>query len=90
MRTTFDLPDDLYRRLKAHAALRGLPMRDTLQQFIELGLQQGSAKHQTKPGRRDPLPVIIPPRGIPIPALSAEELRRIDDEEDEVRYARST
>lgn len=90
MRTTFDLPDDLYRRLKAHAALNGVPMRDTLQHFIELGLQQGSAKQPTKPGRRDPLPVFEALKGKSIPYLSPAELKRIDEEEDELRYGRST
>ncbi len=33
MRTTLDLPDDLFRRLKAHAALRGKTLR---QLFLEL------------------------------------------------------
>lgn len=90
MRTTVDLPDDLYRRLKAQAAMNGVPMRDMLQQFIETGLEQRPSTPAAKPGRRNPPPIIIPPCGVPIPAVSAAELRRIDEEEDELRYARSS
>lgn len=39
MRTTLDLPEPLFRELKAHAALRGLPMKQLLQQFVEQGLR---------------------------------------------------
>ena len=39
MRTTIDLPDPLYRQLKAHAALRGLPMKDVVLAFVERGLR---------------------------------------------------
>ncbi|HRK33130.1 MAG TPA: hypothetical protein PLJ47_00945 [Candidatus Hydrogenedentes bacterium] len=90
MRTTFDLPDDLYRRLKAHAALNGVPMRDALKQFIETGLEQDQAIHSAKTGRRDPLPVFEALKGVSIPYLSPAELRRIEEEEDEERYGRSS
>lgn len=36
MRTTLDLPDDVFRRLKAHAALRGKTLREL---FLELTLK---------------------------------------------------
>lgn len=39
MRTTIDLPDPLYRQLKAHAALQGLPMKDVVLAFVERGLR---------------------------------------------------
>jgi len=90
MRTTVDLPDDLYRRLKAHAALKGVPMRETLQQFIELGLTQDPARQPARTGRRDPLPVFEALKGKSFPYLSPAELKSIDEEEDELRYGRPT
>jgi hypothetical protein len=39
MRTTIDLPDHLYRELKVLAAKRGVPLRDVVQEFVELGLR---------------------------------------------------
>ena len=37
MRTTLDLPDDVFRRLTAHAALRGKTLREL---FLELTLRE--------------------------------------------------
>jgi hypothetical protein len=38
MRTTIDIPDALYRELKAKAALEGLPMKDLVRRLVEHGL----------------------------------------------------
>ena len=35
MRTTLDLPDDLYRQLKAKAALQGITVRTFVRQAVE-------------------------------------------------------
>lgn len=86
MRTTVDLPDDLYRALKARAGLNGIKLRQLIQRLIEQGLRSASGGPPTT--RRAPPPVIVPPRGIPIPAVSRAELMRIEEEEDEARYAR--
>ncbi len=39
MRTTLDLPDPLFRRLKARAALEGLSLKDLIARFVIAGLQ---------------------------------------------------
>jgi plasmid stability protein len=39
MRTTFDLPDDLMRHLKARAALEGRSLRDLVLELVERGLK---------------------------------------------------
>lgn len=83
MRTTIDIPDDLYRGLKARAGLAGITLRELVQQLIERGLRAPAATTGTT-GRPDPPPVIIPARGVPILAV---DLRRIDEEEDEARNA---
>jgi hypothetical protein len=90
VRTTIDLPDDLYRALKARAALNGVSMRDLVRRLIEQGLQQPSALGHSLQRRREPPPVIVPPRGAPIAAVPNSELRRLEEEEDEARYAGST
>lgn len=43
MRTMIDLPDALYRELKAKAALEGLPMKDVVRRLVERGLGVPSA-----------------------------------------------
>lgn len=89
MRTTIDLPDDLYRTLKARAALNGMSLRELVQRLIEQGLKFPAPARRPESGRREPPPVIIPPRGVPIPALSQAELARLEEEEDEAKHARS-
>ena len=38
MRTTIDLPDSVYRTLKARSALEGVPMKDLVCRLVERGL----------------------------------------------------
>ena len=38
MRTTIELPDPLYRQVKAKAALEGVPMKILMQRWVEHGL----------------------------------------------------
>jgi hypothetical protein len=86
MRTTIDLPDDLYRALKARAGLTGVTLRQLVQDLIQQGL--GSSTGEAIAIKRHaPPPVIIPRRGVPIRALSQAELRRMDEEEDEAKHA---
>jgi hypothetical protein len=85
MRTTIDLPDDLYRALKARAGLNGVKLRQLIQRLIEQGLRSPDGESAT--GKHRPPPVIIPPSGVPIPAVSRAELARMEEEEDEAKYA---
>ena len=88
MRTTLDIPDEIYRSLKARAALAGVPVRSVVVRLIDLGLR---ADHSTTAPklRRELPPVAISPTGIAIPALSREEMARAEEAEDEARLARS-
>lgn len=43
MRTTVDIPDALYRRLKSQSAARGLPVRQVLLHLVEQWLASGPA-----------------------------------------------
>jgi hypothetical protein len=71
MRTTVDIPDDLFRRVKAQAALEGVPLR----QVVERALR----KEVLMPER--------PPRRVGFPlhrsarpgALSSDTVRDIED-----------
>jgi len=38
MKTTVEVPDDLYRRAKAEAALRGLKLKDMIEEGLRLVL----------------------------------------------------
>lgn len=89
MRTTIDLPEDLYRSLKARAALAGISLRELVQRLIEQGLRADILESRSSKGRREPPPVIIPPCGVPIPAVSHEERKRLDESEDQAKNDRS-
>ena len=52
MKTTIDLPDDLYRQAKAEAALRGLKLKDMVEDGLRRVLQQPRRSGGAK--RREP------------------------------------
>ena len=84
MRTTIDLPDNLYRTLKVRAGTSGVTFKQLVQQLIEQGMRTPRVANLTT--RRAPPPVIIP-SGVPIPTSSPAEIRRIEEEQDEAKYA---
>ena len=88
MRTTIDLPDELYRALKVRAALNGVTLRELAGQLLERGLRLSSGAVVPSGGRREPPPVIAPLVGVPVPVLTRAQLRRLDEEEDEAAHAR--
>lgn len=86
MRTTIDLPDEMYRSLKARAALGGTTLRSLIRTLIEQGLRQ-TPGGTTRTLRREPPPVIIPRRGIPIEAVPRADVHRFEEAEDEEKYS---
>ncbi|MCF3652501.1 hypothetical protein [Synoicihabitans lomoniglobus] len=73
MRTTMDLPDPLFRELKAQSALRGVKLKDFVTELLQAGLdQRGGVPAEPRP--RSPLPVIRKATGIRHPALSNREV----------------
>jgi hypothetical protein len=99
MRTTLDLPDETFRKLKPQAALSGMKLKELVAQFIERGLAANSAQaDQASP--HNPLPVAIVRTNYPIPIareadgsvtpyLSNAQLYAILDEEDLAQYQRA-
>ena len=88
MRTTLDLPDDLFRQVKAKAALEGATLKDMLTRYIESGLRR-PARLAGEPGRRSILPA-MPKRGKGvIPNLTPELQARLEEDEDLAKLHRS-
>lgn len=48
MKTTIEVPDALYRRAKAEAALRGRPMKELVEEGLRLVLARSTARSQTR------------------------------------------
>lgn len=89
MRTTLDLPEPLYRKLKAQAAVQGLTTGDLIAQLLARGLRRPPAG-APRP-KRSRLPIIRKATtGKPIPALSAAEIAQLDLDEDLAKHGRSS
>jgi len=53
MRTTVDIPDELLRRAKSEAALRGRKLKDLVEEGLRLALERGNVRAGTqKPSRQ--------------------------------------
>ena len=75
MRTTFDLPDELMRHLKARAALEGRSLRDLALDLIERGLRAPApsaklAAAATLPTVSLGRPMLLPQAGLSNAALN--------------------
>ncbi len=70
MRTSLELPDSLFARLKARAATEGVSMKQLLQRYVEEGLI-ASATGQGNSRSAEALPTLQPaPLAIPAEHLS--------------------
>lgn len=76
MRTTLDLPDPLFRELKAQSALRGIKLKDFVANLLQTGLARSNAPH-CEPRLRSPLPVIRKATGVRHPAFSSGEINAL-------------
>jgi hypothetical protein len=82
MRTTIDLPDDLFRQAKAKAALNGMKLKDLITRFVEQGLKQGTPPGAPLRRVRSELPVARAATGRKLPDLTNAEIHRILEEEE--------
>ncbi len=74
MRTTVDLPDDLYRQAKAEAALRGTPVRDLIEEGLRRVLASPSIAQEA---RRVSFPLIHSARP---GSMSVDAMRRAEEQ----------
>lgn len=76
MKTTLEIPDDLYRQAKVLAAQENLRMKDLVSQGLQLVLTKKS--HLRRPRRMTKAPVTIR-RGNTIPVLSNDDMAALLD-----------
>jgi hypothetical protein len=86
MRTTLDLPDELFRQVKAKAALEGTKLKDLLTRFVRSGLREPAQRSQS---RRSTLPVIKGRGKKAIPNLTSQRQAHLEEEEDIAKLRRS-
>jgi len=83
MRTTIDLPEDIFREAKTRAVQQGTTLKNLISRFIESGLAAQGAGISTKVHRPPPPVAIRRIQGqAPTPALSNRELHAILEAED--------
>jgi hypothetical protein len=70
MRTTVDLPDPLFKRVKAEAALRGMKLRDFIARSLEQALPGGPRATRS--------------RRVNLPLVKGDGKRRIDPTREEL------
>lgn len=88
MRTTLELPEDLFRKVKAKAAMKGITLKELLTRYVEGGLRQPESPPSAS-GRRSKLPV-IKRRGKKNIADATPELQaKLDEENDFAKLRRS-
>jgi hypothetical protein len=91
MRTTLDLPDETFRKLKVEAALRGYKLKDLVAQLIERGLNEGPLPPAAERSRRTyAIPIAREADGSVTPALTNAQLQAILDDEDLAQYRQAT
>lgn len=83
MRTTVELPDDLFRKAKAQAALQGKALKDVVADGLRLVLQSGIEGSGASVPRRTQFPLIRskdPTRKVTPDMVRAAEEHLIDEE----------
>lgn len=80
MRTTLELPDPLFVRLKARAALERITLKQLLTVFVERGLAQRESASSTAGRRSTGLPRISEPIAIDPDHLSNARLFELIEE----------
>ena len=90
MRTTIDLPANLLRQARAHAARRGITLRDLCVEALRAALAAGDASRhdRSRLGEHCLFPLIRGAGGPALRSLTPERLNRLLDEEDAVLRVR--
>ena len=89
MRTTLDMPDETFHKLKAVAALLGFKLKEMVTQFIESGLAASSRQPESdRSRRRPPVPIAREADDSVTPALTNAQLNAILEDDDLAQYQR--
>jgi len=84
MRTTIDLPEELFREAKMRAVEQGTTLKNLMTQCIRSGLRDQSAEAPSVTSRRPLPPVAIRrvPGQAPVPAQSNRQLNALLEDEE--------
>ena len=88
MKTTLEIPDSLFKQVKARAALDGLKLKDLVSSALSAYLTKPktNAAEETKPC---PFPLVRGKGGPLMKQMSNETIAKLEEEEDIERHRRS-
>jgi hypothetical protein len=86
MKTTLEIPDALFKRVKARAAMKGLKLKDVVASALNSYLTQPETTRQEG---RCPFPLVRGKGGPLLKKMSNATIARLEEEEDIERYRRS-
>jgi hypothetical protein len=81
MKTTLEVPDDLFRRTKATAAMRGESLKDFVTEALQAHLERKTAGASARPGWQSVFGQARREEVEPVDALVAQEFERVDPDE---------
>jgi hypothetical protein len=88
MKTTLEIPDSLFKQVKARAAMEGMKLKDLVTSALAsyLGHPKASGPEETKPC---PFPLVRGKGGPLMKHMSNEAIARLEEKEDFERHRRS-
>ena len=88
MKTTLEIPDALFKRVKARAALEGLRLKDWVTSALSAYLT-GPKTRPKRAAKRFPFPIIRGRGKWTMPDMTPEFLSKLEEEADLERYRKS-
>ena len=88
MKTTLEIPDTVFKQIKARAALEGIKLKDIVADALDLYLRSPREVSKAK-GNQCPFPIVRGKGGPLLRKLNAEAIAAIEEEEDLQSYGRS-
>jgi hypothetical protein len=82
MRTTIDLPDNLFREAKVRAAQDGVKLKDLITRYVEAGLRLPRPINGSRVSGRSEFPVFQKRIGEPLPRLTNVDIEEMLVQED--------
>jgi len=78
MKTTLEIPDEVFRRSKAAAAMRGESLKDFVTESLRVRLEERSPEEPSEPGWRRVFGKADPSAVAEVDAIIAEEFETTD------------
>jgi hypothetical protein len=89
MKTTFEIPDPLFRQMKVRAATEGLKLKELVTSALNAYLMGPGRSLEPNPIKPCPFPLIRAKGGPLMKRMNKEAIAKLEEAEDVERYRRS-